>query len=110
MKYSIVTGMSDCTNPDCLCHGIEPKRFSYLSNRDKETAFRSALSKLRNAREEIARLADGGFCIDGDVDWVLDHLDEAIAAWEKEQKAAAARYGFTIIEGIGHSDHARSRQ
>lgn len=85
--------------PECLCHEIEPKRYHYLSNRDLESKYRTALTKLQNARDEIIYLAAGEF--GKRLDIVLRDLDKAISRLQEERDAAAARRGFEVKDGVG---------
>jgi len=55
--------------------------YVHMSNRDKEAKFRSALTRMALARDEIEYLSSGGLC---DAGYVLAALDTAIGqftAW-----------------------------
>jgi hypothetical protein len=70
---------------------------TFMYNRDKEAKFRSALTKMQNAREEIEFLASGGLC---DAEFVLAALDTAIGQFAALRAVAAAQYGFDIKAGM----------
>lgn len=75
--------------------------YVYLSAADLEGKYRMALSKLRNAREEIAYLNEGGF---GRLSTALTNLDRAIDRLIAERDKAAKDRGFIPKDGIGPGD------
>jgi ABC-type uncharacterized transport system fused permease/ATPase subunit len=75
--------------------------YVHLSSADLEGKYRMALSKLRNAREEIAYLNEGGL---GRLGTVLTNLDRAIDKLIVERDKAAKERDFTPKDGIGPGD------
>ena len=71
--------------------------YVHMSNRDKEAKFRSALTSMALARDEIEYLSSGGLC---DAGYVLAALDTAIGQFTALRAVAAAQYGFRIKAGV----------
>lgn len=102
--------MTDCTNPECYCQGVEPGLVHqpFVSGTDRDKAFGSVISKLQNASDELARMED-----EGQVDTASGNgdlgvmLSSVIYELRLKHREAAERYGFTIRGGIGPGDWER---
>lgn len=95
-----------CTNPECYCQQeSEFKTKPFISGKDRDAAFRSAISKLRNASNELGRMETEGQVDlasgNGDLQVMLDSIIYELTLKHRE---AAERFGFTMKSAIGVGD------
>jgi hypothetical protein len=96
--------MSNCTNPECLCQGVEPMDFRKLSGRDMDQRFGMASSRIVQAVQDIAYLSQMGAFEDDQSDHILADLARANERLQTQHVIASKRVGFTIRGGIGPND------
>lgn len=100
----MVIAMSTCQNSECACHEVEAATsvaHLRLSTRDLDAKYRSALTKLENARDELEHLSTAGYF---EATAAIDDLCAVINAVKRSLAEVAEKHGFTPKRGIGVGD------